>query len=95
MEGLANELSRDGRMAPSISCKKYFGVFNPLVTDERERDSFFGREGSFSLHMCHPSSCLGLLGENIAHVFLLWRGPFLCSSATPENTHEERTGLLE
>ena len=55
-------MERDGRMVPSTSCKKDFGVVTLLVTAERGRDSFFCRDGSFSLHMRRLSSCLGLLG---------------------------------
>ena len=62
MERLANASSRDGRIAPSNTSKKDLSVVTPLGTAERARDSFFCRDGSFSLCMCHPSSCQGLLG---------------------------------
>ena len=62
MERLLNASSRDGRMAPSTTNKKGLGVVTPLVTAERERDSFFCRDSSFSLRMRHSSSWQGLLG---------------------------------
>ena len=62
MERFADASSRDGHMALSTSSKKYLGVVTPLVTAERERHSFFCRDGSFSLRMRCPFSCRGLLG---------------------------------
>ena len=48
MKRLANASSRDGHMAPSTTSKRDLGVVIPLVTAERERDSFFYRDSSFS-----------------------------------------------
>ena len=62
MEGLAKGSSRDGRVAPSTTSKKDLGVVTLLVTAERKQDSFFCREGSFSLRMRRHSSCQKLLG---------------------------------
>ena len=62
MERLANTSSRDGRMAPSTTNKNDLGVVTPVVTAERERDSFFCRDGFFSLCIRHHFSCQGILG---------------------------------
>ena len=61
----ANESTKDGRMAPSTSSKKDLGVVTPLVTAEGERDSFFCRDGSFSLRMHRPSSFQGIQGVSV------------------------------
>ena len=62
---LANVLSKEGRMAPSTTSKKDLGVVTLLVTAEREQDSFFCLDGSFSLRMCCPSFYQGLLGVSV------------------------------
>ena len=38
-------------MATSAKSNKYLGVLTPLIIAEKERDSFFRRQGPFSLHM--------------------------------------------
>ena len=43
VERLTKASSNDGHMVPSTSSKNYFGVVTPLVTVERERDSFSER----------------------------------------------------
>ena len=47
MGRLTNTSSGDGRVAPSTTSKKDLGV-TPLVTAEREQDSFFCRDAFFA-----------------------------------------------
>ena len=56
MERLANASSRDECMIPSTTNMEDLGVVTPLVTAERDRDPFFCRDSSYSLHMRCPSS---------------------------------------
>ena len=53
MEWLANASSKNGRLAPSTNNEKDWGVVIPLVTAERERESFFCRDDPF--FMCIAS----------------------------------------
>ena len=61
-----------GRMVPSTSSKKDLGVVTPLVTAEREQDSFFCQDGSFSLRMRRLSSFQELLGVSAYFLIIMF-----------------------